>query len=223
MDSNHIDLTTNALLARDLSCCYGQFQAVKRTDIVLRSGEVTALTGPNGAGKTTLLLCLSGLIKPTTGEVLVDGFHLYRDEVEAKRRLALVPDVPTFYQELTAWEHLQFIALAYGLGDEFEKRAEELLLEFDLWEARYLLPHAFSRGMRLKLGIILALIRPFQVLLLDEPTSALDLESTEILRGKLTQLRDEGKAILLSTHDAALVHVLSDSVWRMKFGQLDVA
>jgi len=77
--------------------------------------------------------------------------------------------------------------------------------------------------MRLKLGIILALIRPFQVLLLDEPTSALDLESTEILRGKLTQLRDEGKAILLSTHDAALVHVLSDSVWRMKFGQLDVA
>jgi len=102
MDSNHIDLTTNALLARDLSCCYGQFQAVKRTDIVLRSGEVTALTGPNGAGKTTLLLCLSGLIKPTTGEVLVDGFHLYRDEVEAKRRLALVPDVPTFYQELTA-------------------------------------------------------------------------------------------------------------------------
>ncbi len=95
-----------------LSRSFGEFQAVKPLDINIDRGEMIILTGPNGAGKTTLLCCLSGLLRPTKGNVLVDGYDLYQDEVAAKQRLAFVPDVPRFYLELTTWEHLRFISLA---------------------------------------------------------------------------------------------------------------
>jgi ABC-2 type transport system ATP-binding protein len=205
----------------ELSHKYGPFQALAPTDFSLEAGQIVFLTGPNGAGKSTLLLCLSGLLYPTTGNVRVEEYDLYRDEREAKRRLAFVPDVPRFYIELTAWEHLQFIALAHKVGEGFEARAEALLKEFNLWEARELFPHNFSRGMRLKLGLVMALIRPFRVLLLDEPTSALDADGLALAQRKLSELRAAGAAILLSSHDQVLSDGLADQVWRMR--QLEFA
>ena len=211
-------LTDPLLTASGLSRSYNKFQALAPLDLALQAGEITALTGPNGAGKTTLLLCLSGLLRPTQGEVQVEGFDLYRQEVPAKQRLAFVPDVPRFYQELTAWEHLRFIALAYSAGEGFERRAAALLGEFGLWEARDLYPHHFSRGMRLKLGLLLALIRPFRILLLDEPTSALDPDSTALLAEKLYRLRQDGLAVLLSTHSPELAGKLADRRLQMADG-----
>ena len=208
------------LTASELSRSYGKFQALAPLDLALQGGEITALTGPNGAGKTTLLLCLSGLLRPSGGEVKVEGFDLYRQERPAKQRLAFVPDVPRFYQELTAWEHLRFIALAHDAGEGFERRAETLLREFELWDARDLYPHHFSRGMRLKLGMLLALIRPFKVLLLDEPTSALDPESAALLAQKLRWLRQDGAAVLLSTHSPELAEQLADRSLHMAGGQI---
>jgi ABC-2 type transport system ATP-binding protein len=160
------------LIAAEISRTYGEFQALAPTNLTLEAGQVAVLTGPNGAGKSTLLNCLSGLLRPTTGTISIAGYDLYADEREAKRSLAFVPDVPRFYTELTAWEHLQFIALAHNSGSGFAERAERLLREFGLWEARHLYPHNYSRGMRLKLGLLLALIRPFQTLLLAWPTCA---------------------------------------------------
>jgi ABC-2 type transport system ATP-binding protein len=152
--------------------------------------------------------------------VRVEGIDLYHDEVEARARLAFVPDVPRFYTELTAWEHLQFVAYAYRCTDGFERRAETLLREFGLWEARDLFPHNYSRGMRLKLGLLMAFIRPLRVLLLDEPTSALDAESVALLADRLLVLRDEGGAVLLTSHDAHLAGDLGASRWRMEQGIL---
>ena len=128
--------------------------------------------------------------------------------------------VPRFYAELTVWEHLQFIALAHRAEAGFAQRAEVLLQEFGLWEARQLYPHALSRGMRLKLGLLLALIRPFHVLLLDEPQSALDTRSTDILRQKLAELRAQGAAILLTTHAPELVRGLAHRTWTIRRGIL---
>jgi ABC-2 type transport system ATP-binding protein len=213
-------LTDPILTASELSRSYGKFQALAPIDLALTGGEITALTGPNGAGKTTLLLCLSGLLRPSRGEVKVEGFDLYRDERQAKQRLAFVPDVPRFYQELTAWEHLRFVALAHNAGDGFERKAEGLLREFGLWEAKDLYPHHFSRGMRLKLGLLLALIRPFKVLLLDEPTSALDPDATALLVQKLHQLRYDGSAILLSTHSPELIGKAADRQVHLAAGQV---
>ena len=107
------------LETEDLSRAYGQFRALAPTSLVLEPGDLVALSGHNGAGKSTLLLCLSGLLRPTSGAVRVEGFDLYRDEIQAKSRLAFVPDVPRFYTELTAWEHLQFIAAAHRASDGF--------------------------------------------------------------------------------------------------------
>lgn len=203
-----------------LSRRYGEFEALKPTTFQLFPGDLIALSGPNGAGKSTLLLCLSGLLGATTGKICVDGHDLYEDERAARRELAYVPDVPVFYQELTAWEHLYFIALAHDAAQGFEDRAERLLRDFGLWEARNLFPHAYSRGMRLKLGLALALIRPFKVLLLDEPSSALDSDSTNLLAAQLQDLRSAGAAVLLTTHDPQFAERLGARVWRMREGRL---
>jgi ABC-2 type transport system ATP-binding protein len=207
----------------NLSRYYGQFRALAETNLELQGGEIAVLAGPNGAGKSTLLLCLSGLLRPTAGQVTIEGFDLYKDEVEAKRRLAFVPDVPRFYTELTAWEHLLFIAQAYKAGAGFEARAERLLKSFDLWQGRDLYPHNYSRGMRLKLGLLLALIRPLRVLLMDEPASALDPEGVQLLRAHLLELREQGAAILISSHNPQLAEDLQARRWNMQQGQLEAA
>ena len=208
------------LQATNLSHHYGTFQALAPLDMELNSGEIAILEGPNGSGKSTLLLCLSGLLRPTTGEVCIAGHAPYSDEPEAKRCLAFVPDVPRFYLELTAWEHLRFIAKAHGAEEGFEDRAEALMKEFGLWEARDLFPHNYSRGMSLKLGTLLALIRPFKILLLDEPASALDSESKRLLFRRLVDLREQGASILLSTHDPELKNEIADQLYILKDGQL---
>ncbi len=190
-------------------------------DLEINPGEIVVITGPNGAGKTTLLLCLSGLLRPTTGKVVVEGYDLYQEEREAKKRLAFVSDVPRFYQELTAWEHLRFISMAFGIEQGWEERSEGILKEFGLWENHDMYPHNLSRGMRLKLGISLAFVRPFKVLLLDEPTSALDPESAAILLDRLITFRDGGCAVLLTSHDLNLVEVLGAQRWQMELGQLE--
>jgi ABC-2 type transport system ATP-binding protein len=216
------DMTEPILKAQQLSHTYGNYPALVETNLDLFPGEIVTLNGPNGAGKTTLLLCLSGLMRPTQGSVRVGGYDLYADEPEAKTRLAFVPDVPRFYTELTAWEHLRFIALAHGAAQGFDQRAEGLLRSYGLWEARDLFPHHFSRGMRLKLGLVMALIRPFQVLMLDEPTSALDEDGVATVRQELLRRRNHGAAILLSSHDPAFSRGLADRFWRIDHGRIQV-
>jgi ABC-2 type transport system ATP-binding protein len=211
------------LQAQNLSRAYGEYQALKPVSLTIQSGDLIALSGPNGSGKTTLLQCLTGLLRPSTGEILVEGHDLYLDEVQARKRLAYVPDVAQFYQELTAWEHLYFMAQAHRVLDRFENRAKELLQEFDLWEARDLFPHAYSRGMRLKLSLLIALIRPFSVLIMDEPSSALDVESSALLSEKLTTLADSGSAVLLSSHDPQFIQTLGAKTWKIRDGIVDLS
>ncbi len=208
------------LEAVNLSHSYGSFQALSPMDLSITPGVIAVLEGPNGSGKTTLMLCLSGLIRPITGTIRVDGHDLQVEEVEAMRALAFMPDVPRFYMEMSAWEHLRFVALAHGAAQGFEERAQELLKEFGLWEARDVLPYHYSRGMGLKLGLVLALIRPFKVILLDEPTSALDTKSRKQLVSRLAELRESGISALVSTHDPTLKTGLADRVYRLEGGHL---
>jgi len=216
------NLLTLRLVATELSKKFDSFQALAPCSFGLKSGEITVLSGPNGSGKTTLLSCLSGLMRPSSGTVTVNGFDLYRDEVEVRRRMVFVPDVPRFYLELTAWEHLRFIALANSVLHGFDQRAEEILRKLGLWEARDLFPHHFSRGMRLKLGLALAMIRPFEVLMLDEPTSALDFEGVHLLITELQNYREKGATILLSTHDSSLMDKLGARMLYLRDGVIEV-
>lgn len=202
---------TNNLEVEELSKKYAEYYAVSPVSFSLNPAQIAVITGPNGSGKTTLFSCLTGLIPPSSGSVKIGSYDLYQDEVEVRRRMAFVPDVPRFYTELTAWEHLQFIASANNLNKaEIDNRGKKLFEDLGLWEARSLFPHNYSRGMRLKLGLALAFIRPFEVLLLDEPTSALDVESVDLLLDLLRGFREAGKTILMSTHDQRLVDALAD-------------
>jgi len=209
------------LAARQLSRKFNKVVALQETSFEIGAGQIVVLRGPNGAGKSTLLQCLSGLLPPSTGQVQIAGHDLYGEEVEAKRHVAYVPDVPRFYLGLTGWEHLQFIAQAHHAGPEFPERAERLLREFDLWSVRDHFPHTYSRGMRLKLGLLTALIRPFSVLLLDEPGSALDSESLQLLWETIARLRAEGRTIMLSSHATTLSDIApADQMWQMFNGRL---
>jgi len=210
------------LIATGVSKKYDSFLALAPASFELNTEEIAILSGPNGSGKTTLLSCLAGLIRLSSGTVTIAGYDLYRDEVEVRRRLVYVPDVPRFYLELTGSEHLRFIALANNVKNDFNERAEVLLRKLGLWEARNLFPHHFSRGMRLKLGLALAFIRPFDVLLLDEPTSALDVEGVELLIQELHSLCDQGAAILMSTHDPNLINRLGDRRLSIRQGIIEV-
>ncbi len=210
----------NRLVIQNLSKQYNGFTALAPTDLALAEGEITILSGVNGSGKTTLLSCIAGLIKPTTGTIHLDSFDSVDDEVEVRRRLAFVPDVPRFYVELTAWEHLRFIAMANSALDGFNRRAEEILKILGLWDARHQFPHHYSRGMQLKLGLALAFIRPFTTLILDEPTSALDEESVIILLGLLGSKKAEGGSILMSSHDPSIKRQFGDRQIQMEGGIL---
>ena len=202
-------MTVN-LQTQEISKRYDSFTALEPSTFALNSAQITILSGPNGSGKTTLLSCLSGIIQPTTGSISVGGYDLFSSEVEARKRLAFVPDVPRFYLELTAWEHLRFIAMANQALEGFENKAEDILRKLGLWKVRHHFPHHYSRGMRLKLGLALAFIRPFEVLLLDEPTSALDQDAVGTLIKELEALRSREVSVLLSTHDPNLLKQIGD-------------
>jgi ABC-2 type transport system ATP-binding protein len=212
------------LEVEEISKQYDGYYAVSPVSFALHQAEIAIITGPNGSGKTTLFSCLTGLIPASSGTVKIAGFDLFQDEVEVHRRMASVPDVPRFYTELTAWEHLEFIASANNLEkSEIESRGKNIFTDFGLWEARSLFPHNYSRGMRLKLGLAMAFIRPFDVLLLDEPTSALDFESVDLLINLLRGYREAGKAILLSTHDQRLIESLADRQFMINNGVIKEA
>lgn len=214
---------TSRLVVKEISKKYNSFTVLAPVSFALNAGEITVLSGPNGSGKTTLLSCMTGLIRPSSGIVTVDGFDLYRDEIEVRRRLVFVPDVPKFYLELTAWEHLRFIAMANNDLRNFEGRAEMLLGKLGLWQVKDYFPHHYSRGMRLRLGLALALIRPFDVLLLDEPTSALDADGVALFSNELRELRTQGKTILMSTHDTGLMDQLADRSFILRQGVLETS
>lgn len=201
---------TSRLVVTELSKKFNSTSILAPVSFALSPGEIAVLSGQNGSGKTTLLGCIAGLLRPSSGTVTVDGFDLYRDEIEVRRRMALVPDVPRFFLELTAWEHLRFIAMANDAMHDFDSRAELLLQKLGLAQVKDQFPHHYSRGMRLRLGLALALIRPLDVLLMDEPTSALDTEGVGLLIKELQTLRAQGAAILLSTHDPGLIDRLAD-------------
>ncbi|MCS7224655.1 MAG: ABC transporter ATP-binding protein, partial [Armatimonadetes bacterium] len=162
------------LKVEKLSKWYQDLQAVKEVSFEVYPGEMVGLLGPNGAGKTTILRTITGVLRPTSGRVLVDGYDSVKDEIEVKRRVAYVPEAPNPYDLLTVWEHLEFIARACNCVDGFRERALELIERFQLTEKQYDLVGTLSKGMRQKLAISCAFVRNASLYLLDEPLMGLD-------------------------------------------------
>ena len=198
---------------------YRTFTALTDLSFHVDSGEIVGLLGPNGAGKTTTLRCISGIIRPSEGHVTVDGHDLGTDEQAAKRLLAFVPEQPNPYEMLTVWEHLKFVALAYGSADGFDERAPVLLERFDLSAKRDALVGTLSKGMRQKLTIACAFLHRARVFLFDEPLIGLDPRAARELRLQIRQAaRDEGAAVLVSTHMLDTAQNLCDRILILRHG-----
>ena len=190
---------------------YGSLRAVDGLSFRVDRGEILGLVGPNGAGKTTTLRCLTGIIPPTAGRVSVEGFDLAEQPVEAKQRLAFVPDEPRLFDYLTAWDHLAVTARLYGVADG-EARSKGLLEEFGLADRARSFPSELSRGMKQKLIVALALLHRPAVLVLDEPLTGLDPAAMRRMKDRIRQAADEGTAVILSSHMLHLVEELCRSI-----------
>jgi ABC-2 type transport system ATP-binding protein len=188
------------LEVKGVSYKYGSFTALSDATFSVHSGgELIALVGRNGAGKSTLLRCIAGWTRPSEGEIQVLGQPIVQGERTMREHVVLLPDTPQFYDELTAWEHLQFVAQAHGWSD-WEGEAEDLLHRYGLMTNRDAFPFAFSRGMRYKLALCMALLVEPKVLLMDEPLGPLDPVSADELWVELNNHRNDGMTILLSSH-----------------------
>jgi ABC-2 type transport system ATP-binding protein len=203
---------------RTYATAAGSFTAVSDLSFTVGSGEIVGLIGPNGAGKTTTLRSLAGILRPTSGRVRIDGFDLAEHPLEAKRRLAFMPDEPHLFEYLTVVEHLRLVARLYGVTD-FAGRAAALLEELQLAGKEQSLPGELSRGMRQKVVIACGLVRDATTLLFDEPLTGLDPIGIRRMRNTIVARARSGAAILLSSHLLHLVEEVCSRVIIMDRGQ----
>src|SRR5947208_4575612 len=200
-----------AISVEHLKRVFVDFVAVDDLSFEVGPGEIVGLIGPNSAGKTTTLRSLAGILRPTSGRVRVDGHDLIDDPLEAKRRLAFMPDEPQLFEYLTVDEHLRLIARLYGVED-FERRARALVDELELTGKERALPGELSRGMRQKVVIACGLVRDASTLLFDEPLTGLDPAGIRRMRETIVARGRAGAAILLSSH---LLHLVEEICTRV--------
>jgi ABC-2 type transport system ATP-binding protein len=199
MTENSNSSSSTLLSVSNLSYVYGAFHALSEVSFDTTSGQLISLVGRNGAGKSTLLKCIAGWTKPTDGSITIKGKLVNQQEREIREYVVLVPDTPPFYDELTAWEHLQLVAQLNG-WQNWEDEADELLYRYGLLVNKSAYPFTFSRGMRYKLALCMALLIEPELLLLDEPLGPLDPVSADDLWQELNKHRANGMTILLSSH-----------------------
>ncbi len=191
---------------------YKAFRALDGLSFNLHPGEIVGLLGPNGAGKTTALRCIAGILRPTAGHVRINGHDVVQQQALAKAGLALVPEVPSLYELLTVEEHLRFVAMCFNKLDAFEARGQMLLERYHLWEKKGELVATLSKGMKQKLAVACALVHDANVMLFDEPMIGIDPAGAHQLKQEIARARNEGCAILVSTHLLDTAEKLCDRV-----------
>jgi ABC-2 type transport system ATP-binding protein len=196
---------------------YGRLAALTELDFTVAAGECVALIGANGSGKSTAIRSVAGLLEPSEGSVRVCGFDPHREPQAERARaaLALVPDTPVLYDDLTIRDHLALVALSHGVSDD---EADPLLERLGLAARADFVPRELSRGMRQKTQLACALIRPAAVLVLDEPVVGLDPPSQALLHELLLERKRAGTAVLLTTHQMAFADGLADRLVRLDEG-----
>jgi len=206
---------------QSLTKTYGSFEAVKPLTLDVRRGEVFGFLGPNGAGKTTTIRMMMGILAPTGGRVIIDGFDCHREATEVKRRVGYLPDNPIFYDFLRGREILQFVAEMHGYTRaEAASRATRLLAELGLDEVTEEFAVNYSMGMKKKLGLACALVHEPTVLILDEPINGLDPRASRDVQERLLATAAQGTTIFVSTHLLDMAEKLCDRVGIIHHGAL---
>jgi ABC-2 type transport system ATP-binding protein len=186
----------------NLSKSFGTVQAVRNISFKVEEGEIFGFLGPNGAGKTTTIRMLTGVLEPTKGLVKIFGQDYWKNPIPIKQEVGDVSELANVYIDLTGWYNLNFIGQLYGIPKRLrEQRAEDLLKQFDLYEKRNLKAKTYSRGMKQRLLICMALLSNPKILFLDEPTSGLDVQSSIIIKQLIRDYNKKGMTIFLTTHN----------------------
>jgi ABC-2 type transport system ATP-binding protein len=210
-----------ALSLVDVTARYGDRTAVDRVSLDVRRGEIVGLLGPNGSGKSTTLAVAAGALDPVSGTVAVEGRTRSADPTAFAARVGLVPQEPAVYDELTAYDNLEFFGELYGLaGADLRRRVTRALARVKLSARAQDRVSTFSGGLKQRLNLAAALLHDPPVLLLDEPTAALDPTSRAAFFADLTRFRDDGHAILLTTHHHDEAESGCDRVGLLENGKL---
>jgi ABC-2 type transport system ATP-binding protein len=192
---------------------YGQFTAVDDVSLDVAAGEIHGFLGPNGAGKTTTLRMIAGLLKPTSGRILVNHHDLAVDPEAAKASLGFIPDRPFIYEKLTAGEFLRFHAGLFGMnGDGVGTRVTEMLGLFELGRWENELVESFSHGMKQRLVMSAAFLHRPQSIVVDEPMVGLDPRGARLIKDVFRKMADRGVAILMSTHTLEVAQEMCDRI-----------
>ncbi len=201
----------------NLSKKFGNILAVDNVSFEIKDGSIFGFLGPNGAGKTTTIRMLSTLIKPTSGNVIIDGRELSKNGEYIRSILGILTETPGMYEKISAIENLKFFSGFYGLEEKKRKQnIEKYLKMFDLWDRRDDLVSIYSKGMKQKLAIARTLIHEPKILYLDEPTAALDPESAFMVRNFIENQKNEKTTVFLCTHNLEEASNLSDVVCIIK-------
>lgn len=202
---------------------FGDLVAVNDVSLVVPRGEFFALLGPNAAGKTTTIRMLTGLIRPSAGTARIAGFDVQTEPLEARRRLAYVPDFPFLYDKLTPREFLRFTGQLFRMDDPtIEARARELVHRFNLVPYLSKTIDGLSHGTKQRVAIVSALLHDPEVFVLDEPMVGLDPHHARVLKDTLRERATRGMTVFVSTHQLSIAEEMADRIGIMAEGRLAV-
>src|SRR5438270_6765557 len=200
---------------------YGDVLALKDLSVSVDEGQCLVLLGRNGAGKTTALRCMAGVLFPTSGVVTVDGIDAADDPAAVRARVGLMPEVPGLYERMTVRAYLDYFGAIYDIEPAIRRsRIDDLLEIFELTDAGDRWLGTFSKGMRQKVALIRATLHRPRLVLADEPTSALDPDSARRAWQYLEELRAEGAALVVCTHNLEEAQALAGQIGIMSGGRL---
>ena len=210
-----------AIETKNLSRSFGKTIAVNNLDLAVPQGSLYGLIGPNGAGKTTTIRMLTGLLEPSSGEILIEGNSTHHDWRQLSHKIGYMPDFFGVYDDMLVWEYLDFFGRCHNLPTQKRSKVVDELLDLvDLAEKRNDYVESLSRGMRQRLCLAHTLVHDPQILLLDEPASGLDPRARIEMRELLRELGAMGKTIILSSHILHELAELCDSIGIIEKGTL---
>jgi ABC-2 type transport system ATP-binding protein len=191
---------------------FGNFVAVDDLNLSVGKGTIFGFLGPNGSGKSTTVKMLTGLLKPSAGDALIDGLSITGNALEVKSNIGVLPEDLALFNSLTIWEHLKLSGPVYGLSkSDTESRAEQLLKFLDLWTERHTFVEQASFGMRKKCALVMALLHNPKVLFLDEPFEGIDPVSSRSMKDLLLLMSERGVTVFLTSHILEVVERLVHS------------
>ena len=208
------------LIAENLSKTYGDYKALNNLNLKLNKGEIFALLGQNGAGKSTTINIFLGFVKPTEGVAKINGISVIDHPEETKKFIAYIPETVLLYPNLTGVENLKFFSSLAGFDYDNEALTNFLSKAGLQSDAHHNRLGGYSKGMRQKVGIAIAIAKKAKVLLLDEPTSGLDPKASNEFSEILKELASEGTTIFMATHDIFRAKEVADRIGIMKRGNL---